>query len=423
MSAVRILGLGPYPIQTPLHGGQRRVAAFKKYYGRKGLSYTYASIYNTAHYKDFDVGPDDFPLDESKAEPWLMNLVGDVFAGQQGATDSKTFQHFEDLVERIAPDAVQLEQPFLWPLVKRLRETAVGRKPLLIYSSHNVEAPLKRAILSSCGIAATMRNKICSEIEEMEAEIAREADLVICVSEADRNHYCHALGLSSSVVVVSNGVDRPQNGIADSIPDALSHFDGRPYLMTVGSAHIPNIDGLCHYIIEGGIFFIPPVASLAICGGIAGAIHNHPEYRRYLQANTMRVRFYADISDLELAAIKRNCHGAFLPIRGGGGTNLKTAEALALGRWVVATRTALRGFETFLEADGVVIADSRSDFRQAVRRVLQRPSLELNAASRAARDALYWDRCFDDSGFAHILDHALLGAPNENARQNQFAIS
>ena len=80
---------------------------------------------------------------------------------------------------------------------------------------------------------------------------------------------------------------------------------------------------------------------------------------------------------LELSAVKQGCHGVFLPIRGGGGTNLKTAEALALGKWVVATSTALRGFEAFLGADGVVIADTSADFRRAMRQVLERPPLEL----------------------------------------------
>ena len=403
MRVARILGLGTYPIQKPVHGGQRRVAAFKNFYERQGIEFAYASIYNKAHYPASNVGVHDYPLDTSKAELSLTNAIGDVMSGRQGSSDPATFRHFSTLAERIAPDAIQLEQPFMWPVAKRFRQLAGSRKPLLIYSSHNVESPLKEAILVSWGVPSEIRNNIRSEIEEMEAEIAREADLIVCVSEADREHYRRELGAPSPVVVVRNGTDRPERGAPAGPSDALSCFH-RPYLMTVASSHVPNIDGLCHYVIEHGVFCVPPVPSLAICGGIAGPIRDHPEYRRYLTANSKRVQFFADISDSELSAIKQGCHGVFLPIRSGGGTNLKTAEALALGKWVVASPTALRGFEAFLSSDGVILANNPADFRRAMRDVLQRAPLQLSNSTRAERDALYWDRCFDDSDLPKALD-------------------
>lgn len=406
MTVARILGLGTYPVHKPVHGGQRRVAAFKQFYERKGITYTCASIYDGAHYGRTDVGPYDHSLDASKSDSWLVNIIGDVMSGRQAAIDPATFRHFASVVEQVAPDALQLEQPFMWPLAKRLRQIAASCKPLLIYSSHNVEAPLKRAVLMSCNVPSELRNKICSEIEEMEAELAREADLIVCVSQADRNYYRRELGVSSQVIVVPNGADRPAECSSHRSPDGLSCFGERPYLMTVGSAHIPNIEGLCHYVVNDGVFCVPPTASIAICGGIATLISKHPEYQRYLAANAKRVKFFIDVSDSELAAIKQRCHGIFLPIRSGGGTNLKTAEALALEKWVVATSTSLRGFETFLSAEGVIIADNPADFRQAIRQVLRRPPLEVSERSRAARDALYWDRCFGDSDLPKFFDNA-----------------
>lgn len=397
MTVVRILGLGTYPIRKPVHGGQRRVTAFKEYYGRRGITYDYACTYNGAHYGAAEVGVYDRPLDTFGTEEWLANLVGDVLSGQQGATNPATFRHFSQILHRLNPDALQLEQPFMWPVAKRLRQSLGSRKPRLIYSSHNVEAPLKRAILRSCGFVQELRNKICSEIEDMEAEIVREADLIICVSEEDREYYCGELKSSAPVILVRNGVDRPERNTTCRSPEALSRFQRRPYLMTVGSAHVPNIEGLYYYVIEGGVFFVPPMPTLAICGGIADAISNQAGYQQYRAANDERLQFFPSISDSELSAVKQGCHGIFLPIRGGGGTNLKTAEALALGKWVVATPAALRGFESYLGADGVVIADTPAEFRRAMRHVLQRPQLELTEHSRIVRDAFYWDRCFDDS--------------------------
>lgn len=406
MTAARILGLGTYPIEKPIHGGQRRVAAVKRFYEDQNIAYTYACVYNAAHYKRPQVGPRDYELKASNSEQWLTNVIGDLMAGHQAATDPATFHHFSDIAEEICPDVIQLEQPFMWPLAKRLRQMLGSRKPFLIYSSHNIEAPLKRTVLDYSQTRPELRDKICSEIEDMEAELVREADVIICVSQADRDFYRHRAKATHRIIVVANGVDRPANCATSRTLDGLSDFDGRRFLMTVSSSHVPTIEGLCHYVITGGVFCVPPAPSIAICGGIAAPISNHPEYHRCGVANGQRVRFFFDVSDPELAAIKHSCHGVFLPIRSGGGTNLKTAEALTLERWVVATSTAMRGFDHFMGAEGVIVADTPADFRQAIRQTLQRPPLEISERSRATRDALYWDRCFGDSGLPNLFGRA-----------------
>jgi glycosyltransferase involved in cell wall biosynthesis len=404
LSAARVFGLGTYPIEKPIHGGQRRVAAFKRFYENRNFAYTYACLYNPAHYKRPHVGPYDYELDTSKSELALTNLIGDFMAGHQAANDPATFQHFSEIFEQTSPDVIQLEQPFMWPLAKRLQQMRRSGKPLLVYSSHNIEAPLKRIVLAASQTESQLREKICSDIEHMEAELVRDADAIVCVSQADGEFYRHEAKSWCRIIVVPNGVDRPVGCAINDFPHGLSDFDGRRFLMTVSSSHVPTIDGMCHYVINGGVFCVPPAPSIAICGGIAGPIANHPEYRRCGVANQQRVRFFFDVSDSELSVIKRCCHGVFLPIRSGGGTNLKTAEALALGTWVVATSTALRGFERFSRAEGVTVADTPADFRQAMRRTLQRPPLEIDTSFRAARETLYWDRCFGDSELPNFLE-------------------
>jgi glycosyltransferase involved in cell wall biosynthesis len=236
----------------------------------------------------------------------------------------------------------------------------------------------------------------------MEADLACQANLIVCVSASDQAYYLKFKS-PPEVVIVPNGVDRPPKQSTYRSVDALRVFKGRPYLMTVGSSYPPNIEGICHYIVKGGIYCVPPVHSIAICGGVADPVFAHPEYQRYLGANSERVYFFPEITDSELWAIKHASHGVMLPIHSGGGSNLKTAEALALGKWVVATSISLRGFEPFLNADGIIIADDPTEFRHAMRQILQRPALGLSATSLAARDTLYWDRCFSDSGLAKVV--------------------
>src|SRR3954469_24978314 len=165
----------------------------------------------------------------------------------------------------------------------------------------------------------------------------------------------------------------------------------------VGSAYPPNIEGACRYVFRDGAFMVPPIKSLAVCGGVSNGILGHPSYQRFLTANSLRVDFFLEIEDSELWAVKAACHIVALPIDTGGGSNLKTAEALALGKWIVATSVAMRGYESFLDAEGLIIANEPATFRRSIAQTLRFPPLQISEASRRARDAVYWDRCFEPS--------------------------
>src|ERR1041385_6316225 len=185
----RVLGFGTFPTVKPVHGGQRRAAAFHRFYQTVGVDYVYACIYDSEHYAPAVAGPHDIPLLVGASDEGPIPLIGDILAGRQGAHNEETFRHFLKIVEQLKPDALQLEQPFMWPLAKRLRETLGPSKLPLIYSSYNVEGPLKEAILAGNGVSPDLRRRICDGIEQMEAQVCREAALVVCVTAAEQSHY------------------------------------------------------------------------------------------------------------------------------------------------------------------------------------------------------------------------------------------
>jgi glycosyltransferase involved in cell wall biosynthesis len=398
----RVLGLGTYPAVKPVHGGQRRVTAFRRFYETIGIEYVYACIYDGNHYAPPFVGPYDIPLDASSPADAPIPLIGDWVSGQQGALHTLSFEHFRNVVEQLKPDALQLEQPFMWPLVRRLREAQGGRRLPLIYSSHNVEAPLKDAILSSAGVPSHVRRRICESVEQVEADICRAAALIVCVSAGEREHYLQNHASPQEVIVVPNGVDRPPAIIDDYAP-MRAVFEGRPFMFMVGSAYPPNIDGFCNYVVKDGAFMMPPVKSLAVCGGMSEGIIDHPSYKRFQAANSARIQFFPRIEDAELWALMSSSHGALLPLDTGRGSNLKTAEALVLGKWVVATSVAMRGFEAFLDSEGLILADDSVAFRQAIATALRSPPLVISGKSKKAREGLYWDCCFGDSELERCL--------------------
>jgi glycosyltransferase involved in cell wall biosynthesis len=391
----RLLALGTYPSAKPVHGGQRRVAAFRSFYGSIGIEYIHACIYNSDHYAPSLVGPYDIPLASSASDEGPLALIGDVMSGRQGTTDAASFRHFQDVVERLQPDALQLEQPFMWPLAKRLRETRGTHNLPLIYSSHNVEAPLKNAILASGGVGSRKRQRMSDDIEQMEAEICREAALVVCVSASERDYYLKYCS-PKRVIVVPNGVDRPP-AVTEDYALSREIFGDRRFMFVVGSAYAPNIEGFCDLVIKDGPFMVPPVKSIAVCGGVSDGVLGHPLYQRFHAANSTRIHFFPRIEDSELWALKHACHVVALPIETGTGSNLKTAEALTLGKHVVATTVAMRGYESFRDTEGLILADDPPAFRSAIARALCSPPLVLSDSSRRKREALYWDRCFADS--------------------------
>ena len=142
----RILGLGTYPIVNPVHGGQRRNAAFKAFYRSIGIEYHYACVYDPSIYGQEMVSANDIPLGAPPPQYASVPFIGDLLSGRQAAHHAPSFEHFMRVVERVNPDALQLEQSFMWPLAREIVRRVGERHLPIIYSSQNVEAPLKRSI-------------------------------------------------------------------------------------------------------------------------------------------------------------------------------------------------------------------------------------------------------------------------------------
>lgn len=395
-----VLGFATYPIKYPVHGGQRRVAAFADFYNRLGLNYESICIYEPLAYPASAAGPHDVPLGYVDGGVAGVPFLNDLLSGMYGSREDHIFEHFLKVVRAKSPVALVLEQPFMWPLVERLRRDPAIRKIPLIYSSQNWEGPLKRTLLRKENVESAVAVKIAAEIEEIERSAVRASQLIFAVSDHDAEIY-RKIDPGKLVLVVNNGVARPRAAISmsQSLP---VHFRDSRYLFFVGSAYPPNIDGICDLLLDGGLFFLPPRIALAICGGVAHRVFQDARYQRFLGSNTRRVFFYPTVSDGDLEILKSHAHAVLLPINFGGGSNLKTAEALASGKWVVATSTAMRGFENFMSEPGVVIADGRSDFRKAVIKIYNSPPLELSDASKKRRESVYWDCCFDGLSLADL---------------------
>jgi glycosyltransferase involved in cell wall biosynthesis len=404
----RILGLSTYPIAKPRHGGQLRVEALGLFYRSLGCEYECAAVYESPPYGPGSIGPNDIKL--GYVEPRWANapFLGDVASGFFAAESPAAYEHFSRIVARFKPDIVQLEHPFLWPLVRRLRAEGRLDGVSIIYSSHNWEGPLKEGMLLRAGVPAEQAAHHRARIEAMEVELAAASSIIIAVSAEEAAIYAE-MATSAAILVAPNGTSRPPAMASTSRSDALARFGDGRFMFFVGSAYPPNVEGFSELVAAGGFYFLPPRKAVAVCGGASDAIFVSDEYQRLQSGNSERVHFFPDIGDDDLWALKRAAHAFLLPIKFGGGTNLKSAEALASGKWVVSTTVALRGLDRFIGAAGVLIADTPQEFRKAMIKVMNSPPLKLNKAEIEARASVYWDRAMAGSGLREAIA-ALPGA-------------
>ena len=125
-----------------------------------------------------------------------------------------------------------------------------------------------------------------------------------------------------------------------------------------------------------------------------------------------RARFLGWVDNSLLEALYANARAVILPKTLGGGSNLKTAEALAKNRPIVATELAFQGFETFANLPAITIANEPNEFWGAVDSLLSGP-VAATTRSMEAMNGLLWHECMKP--MVHAAKD-LLGGPATGPR-------
>jgi hypothetical protein len=315
------------------------------------------------------------------ANPFLME---DWAIGHMAANDEQFFAHLRSQIDE-PPDLIHVEQPWLFAFAQRYVVECARRPVKLLYGSQNVEHSLKKRIVG------TYLGKPAAEecerlVLECELEAVRGADLIGAVSTDDAEWLQRYA--SHEVFVAANGVrDRPTT--LEGIREANLVTGHRKNALYCASAHPPNVVGFFE-MFGRGVGCLSPDQRLVVAGS-AGP--NIKADARFSKAPGL-AKHYVDAGEVSeecLQGLLQTAHVIVLPITQGGGTNLKTAEALWSGRRVVATPIAMRGFEQFEGAPGVAVCSDAVDFRHATRAAMSEPPLELKREDRLARKSLLWE--------------------------------
>lgn len=381
---MNILTLSTYPIDIPQHGGQHRLFNIVRLFREAGHTVQVAGVLGSTNYpksQGFADYPSVLALAAFIENPFLMD---DWAIGRLFADNDYYFSQLADLIT-ITPDVIHVEQPWLFAFAERYRKKRLQKVVKILYGSANIEHNLKYDILKTYTNVSIAENG-AKKVLDCEIDALRNADGVCCVSE-------HELQWSRDktkvpIVLAQNGVkDTPVT--LEGIKEANSITGHKKTALYCASAHPPNIKGF-YDVFGNGIGCLAPEEIIVVAGSAGASIKDDS---RYLKTAGLKPKYIAAglVSEGCLQGLLQTAHTVILPITHGGGTNLKTAEALWAGRHVVATPVAMRGFENFSSAKGVYVEESPEKFCKAIRMAMSEVPMRLSDYERSERSVLLWE--------------------------------
>lgn len=396
---MRLLQLTTYPLKNPRHGGQLRCAAIRECYRALGFEVeTVAVVHEGAYRGERERNDIALPSELPHWNPRLPRFA-DVQAGDCLVGSAQAFAGFDALLARLRPQAIQLEQPWLYPAVKRWFEQQAFDercRPWLIYSSQNIEWKLKRDEVATDVAEATAYVREVGRVEALERELVRAADLVVACTDEElaelRAMAGDAAGPRAWVTA--------HNAIAPFTPDparvaAMKQRLGlERYPLFVGSAHPPNVEGFWR-MLAPSLAFLRPDEKIVVAGGVGHMLRQHPLYAAWSGINEPRLAILGEVERDDLVALLDGAAAILLPITTGGGSNLKTAEAIYSGRPVLATSHALRGYGDASRWPTLAVADTADGFRRHLRALLDGPEPASPADHAHSRVEVTWERALE----------------------------
>ena len=279
----------------------------------------------------------------------------------------KDFQ-IEDHIDDV-PDAIIFDHPWLWTEAKKLKYIFPNVK--LIHSSQNIEFLLKSELLK--GLDQDAKIDAVKYVRGIEEEIARDCDLILCVTELDKLWFQN--NGAKNVIDANNGTL--------TTPQRVSSTN--KYALVIGSGHPPNVEGSIKYLYDA-TEWMPENSRLiyvgSICEGLIGNVGREIDLAKNTEVVFLGVRSNEDLNKLiESASV------ILLPIPYGGGSNLKTAEAICSGRPVVGTIKSFREFENFIGSRNTVIEDDLDSFKEACFNFVEE---KLPTVYRYGHEKLLW---------------------------------
>lgn len=384
----KVLVMGLYPITTPQHGGQKRAKAIFNLYRTLSKDIRYVGIYHRALYSN--QGSHDILLGDIEVIKKIDENPhsSEMIMGSSADKDIHVRSHLAKLLIEYQPHIIHIEQPYLYagirPLLKEL-----DIKPIIIYGSQNIEFKMKQSIHEKLGIVQSVSKPMIKEIKKLEYGFSKEADLVLAVSKQDA--VIHRQMGARRVVIVPNGIEKknPTKGSIEFWKRYKKEKSIKNLVSFIASGHPPNWIGF-ESMLGGDIDLISKESALVIAGGVSEYFRDkYPEHSNFWRY----VSTVGRLSEDRLSGLLYESSIFLLPITSGGGSNLKTAEAILSGKKVVGTSFAFRGFEKYKELPNIYITDKPEEFKKLLVLAINTPLRVRNAEEIKLAESVQWKYC------------------------------
>lgn len=275
--------------------------------------------------------------------------------------------------------------PWLNTVYKVLRESArsivvehcyLADLPLswgdrFVYSSQNNETELKKRLLEW----HPLRNELVADVERIERFAVERSAATVAVSQEDAASLVKGKRTAGPVIVVRNGAAAPVMGAeVEKKQRLLQDKIGRRAVVFLGSAHMPNVEA-AQFIVDRLATQCPNV-QFHLVGSVCSAIQHAP-------AN---VTLWSVVDDVTKSAILQSCALALNPMDSGSGSNVKLADYLGNGLFVITTDFGQRGYPATIQQHLAVVP--MDGFAQSIETMLDDPEV-ATAEARASRRALF----------------------------------
>jgi len=240
-----------------------------------------------------------------------------------------------------------------------------------IYSSQNNETDLKSRLLEWHPLKA----ELLPEVERIERLAVERSAATIAVCRDDAESLVKGKRTAGPVIVVCNGAAMPAAGeVVERAAQELRDRIGARAVVFLGSAHMPNVEA-AQFIVERLAPRCPDV-QFHLIGSVCSTILKAP-------AN---VHLWGVVDEGTKSVVMQSCALALNPMGLGSGSNVKLADYLGNGLFVVTTEFGQRGYPESVREHLAVEPLDR--FAEAIQAVLADPALH-SAEAAACRRALF----------------------------------
>ena len=197
-----------------------------------------------------------------------------------------------------------------------------------VYSSQNFELGLKTSLLQW----HPDKDLLIEATRAAEELCVSTSAAVIAVSIEDGQNLSRGLQAGSPIYVVPNGAGDPVEASAEDLLAAKRQI-GRNAVVFLGSGHMPNVDA-AKFVVET-LSVQCPGAEFHIVGSVCQALD---------KGQRENVVLWGVLTDSMKSAVLQQCQIAVNPMLSGSGSNIKLADYIANGLFVVSTGFGVRGY-------------------------------------------------------------------------------